>query len=432
MSRSKAITALDIGSDTIKILGVQKGSENGMEVMFFDKVNSFGVQKGRVKDPAEVGKKIRELIEKVEKRNDCKIENIFANINGSKLQLISSHGLISVARADQKVSNEDIERIYQEAETINLQSSNKVILDVFPKEWSLDGEREIRDPVGLQGVRLELDANLLSVFSSDIDSIVDSLSVAGFDIDYENIITGIIADAEAVLTPSQKELGVALINIGAGTLSVAVFEEGRLLNLAVFPVGSGSITNDIAIGFKTEIDVAERIKKEHGTLVEKAGRKMINFSLSPFGEEDEEEHFTIALQEGGKKKKPDKAKDNSNVLSFSEKDLEKIVEARVSEMFDLVSGELKKISKFGLLPAGIVITGGGSKLPGIAEFGKKAFKLPCRIGYPADFRGLDKDSSLSTVCGLIMSKIDKEDIKIGGSGTGIGKKIKGFFENFVP
>ena len=430
MSRSKAITALDIGSDTIKILGVQKGSEVGMEVMFFDKVNSFGVQKGRVKDPAEVGKKIRELIEKVEKRNDCKIENIFVNINGSKLQLISSHGLISVARADKKVSNEDVERIYQEAETINLQSSNKVILDVFPKEWSLDGEREIRDPVGLQGVRLELDANLLSIFSSDIDSIVDSLSVAGFDIDYENIVTGIIADSEAVLTPSQKELGVVLINIGAGTSSMAVFEDGRLLNLAVFPVGSASITNDIAIGFKTEIEIAERIKKEYGTLVEKSGKKMINFNLSPFDEE--EDNFAIAVGGDGKKKKMDKAKDNSNILSFSDKDLGKIIEARVSEIFDLVSGEMKKISKFGLLPAGIVITGGGAKLPGIAELGKKVFKLPCRIGYPANLRGLDKDSSLSTVCGLIMSKIDKEDIKIGGSSAGIGKKIKGFFENFIP
>ena len=286
-----------------------------------------------------------------------------------------------------------------------MQSGNKIILEVFPKEWILDGEREIRDPVGLQGVRLELDTHLLSVFSSDIDSIVDALSVSGFDIDYENIVAGIIADSEAVLTSSQKELGVALINIGAGTSSLAVFEEGKLLNLAVFPVGSGSITNDIAIGFKTEIEVAERIKKEYGTLVEKAGKKIINFNLSPFADDDEEDHFTIAVEGDGKKKKAEKNKDNSNIISFSDKDLEKIIEARVSEIFDLVSGELKKVSKFGLLPAGIVITGGGAKLPGIAELGKKAFKLPCRIGYPTNLRGLDKDSSLSTVCGLIMSKI---------------------------
>ena len=429
MAKLKVITGLDIGTDTIKVLGVKKDSESGTEVLFFDRVNSFGVQKGRIKDSNEVAKKIRELVERVEKKHDCKIENLFVNINGNKLQLMSSHGLISVGRADQKVSKEDVSRIFEEAETINLQSSNKVILDTFPREWTLDGEKEIRDPVGLQGVRLELDAFLLSAFSSDMDSIADAVSSAGFDIEDENIVPGPIADANAVLTPSQKELGVVLVNIGSGTSSVVIFEEGKLLDLAVFPIGSGNITNDIAIGFKTEIEIAEKIKKDYGSLAGNASKKTIDFDLSPFF--DSEEKIDINIEEDGKKKK-EKPKSSKNTLSFSGKELEKIIEARVSEIFELVGKEIKKVGKQGLLPAGMVLTGGGAKLPGIVELAKKEFKLPSRIGYPKDFKGLDKDSCLSTVYGLIMSKIDRNDIRLSGSGNGIGKKIKGFFENFVP
>ena len=425
MSKIKIITGLDIGTDTIKILGIKKDSESGMEVVFFDTIESFGVQKGRIKDANEVGKRITELVERVERKHNCRVENIFANINGTKLQLLPSHALISVGRADQKVSSEDIERIYDEVKMINLQSNNKTILQVFPREWVLDGEKEIRDPLGLQGVRLELDALLLSSFNSDIEGIIDS--VGSFGVEEENIIPGLIADANAVLTPNQKELGVALINIGAGTSSVAVFEEGRLLNMVVFPVGSANITNDIAIGFKTEIEIAERIKRQHGSCLPKEGKKKIDFNLSLVNEEedDEDEEDIFGKKRRTAKKKP------QNVLSFSEKELSKIIEARVCEIFELTDREIKKVSKQGLLPGGIVITGGGAKLPGIVDLAKKAFKLPARIGYCAEFKGLDKDSSLSTVCGLVISKIDKE-VSHSGSGNGIGKKIKRFFENFIP
>jgi len=424
MSKPKIITGLDIGTDTIKILGIKKESDSEMEVVFFDTVESFGVQKGRVKDANEVGKRITELVERVERKHNLRVENIFANINGTKLQLLPSHALISVGRADQKVSSEDIERIYDEVKMINLQSNNKTILQVFPREWILDGEKEIRDPLGLQGVRLELNALLLSSFNSDIEGIIDS--VGTFGVEEENIIPGLIADANAVLTPNQKELGVALINIGAGTSSVAVFEEGRLLNMVVFPVGSANITNDIAIGFKTEIEIAERIKKQHGSCLPKEGKKKIDFNLSLVNEEDDEEEEDIF----GKKKKTAKKKPQ-NVLTFSEKELSKIIEARVCEIFELTDREIKKVSKQGLLPGGIVITGGGAKLPGIVDLAKKAFKLPARIGYCTEFRGLDKDSSLSTVCGLVVTKIDKE-VSRSGSGNGVGKKIKRFFENFIP
>jgi cell division protein FtsA len=423
MSRIKTITGLDIGTDTIKILGVKKDSESGMEILFFDTIDSFGVQKGRIKDSNEVAKRVSELIERVERKHNCRVDNIFVNINGTKLQLIPSHALISVGRADQKVSSEDIERIYDEVKMINLQSNNKTILQVFPREWILDGEKEIRDPLGLQGVRLELDALLLSSFNSDIEGIIDS--VEAVDLEEDNIIPGLIADSNAVLTPNQKELGVALVNIGAGTSSVAVFEEGRLLNMVVFPVGSANITNDVAIGFKTEIEIAERIKKQHGSCLSKDAKKRIDFNLSLVDEEEEEEEEDVF----GKKRKIIKKKPK-NVLSFSEKELSKIIEARVCEIFELVDKEIKKVSKQGLLPGGIVLTGGGSKLPGIVELAKKEFKLPCRIGYCNEFKGLEKDSSLSTVCGLVMSKADKVVSRSGGGG--VGKKIKGFFENFIP
>jgi cell division protein FtsA len=424
MSRLKIITGLDIGTDTIKILGIKKDSEAVMEVLFFDTINSFGVQKGRIKDASEVSKKITELIERVERKHNCRVENIFVNINGTKLQLVPSHALISVGRADQKVSSEDKERIFDEVKMINLQSNNKTILQVFPREWVLDGEKGISDPLGLQGMRLELDALLLSCFNSDIEGIIDS--AGSFGVEEENIIPGLIADANAVLTPNQKELGVALINIGAGTSSVLVYEEGKLLNMAIFPVGSANITNDIAIGFKTEIEVAERIKRQHGSCLSGAGKKKIDFNLSLIEEDDDEDEEDIL----GKKKKGEKKKPK-NVLSFSEKELNKIIEARVCEIFELADKEIKKVSKQGLLPAGIVLTGGGAKLPGIVDLAKKEFKLPSRIGYCTNFKGLDKDSSLATVCGLIMGKIDKEDSHSTGGG-GIGKKIKGFFENFIP
>ncbi|MFA5729659.1 MAG: cell division protein FtsA [Candidatus Paceibacterota bacterium] len=423
MSRIKTITGLDIGTDTIKILGVKKDSESGMEILFFDTIDSFGVQKGRVKDSNEVAKRVSELIERVERKHNCRVDNIFVNINGTKLQLVPSHALISVGRADQKVSSEDIERIYDEVKMINLQSNNKTILQVFPREWILDGEKEIRDPLGLQGVRLELDALLLSAFNSDIEGIIDS--VEAVDLEEDNIIPGLIADSNAVLTPNQKELGVALVNIGAGTSSVAVFEEGRLLNMVVFPVGSANITNDVAIGFKTEIEIAERIKKQHGSCLSKDAKKKIDFNLSLVDEEEEEEEEDVF----GKKRKIVKKK-SKNVLSFSEKELSKIIEARVCEIFELADKEIKKVSRQGLLPGGIVLTGGGSKLPGIVELAKKEFKLPCRIGYCNEFKGLEKDSSLSTVCGLVMSKADKVVVRSGGGG--VGKKIKGFFENFIP
>jgi len=437
MAKTQIVTGIDIGTDTIKLLTVRKDAETGkiVDVLFFDKIDSLGIQKGRIKNIQEVGKKIKELLSRAQGRKIPRSREVFANINGNKLELINTRGLISVARADQKVSQEDIERIFQEAKTINLQSTNREIMTEFPKEWILDGEKEIKDPLGLKGKRLELEAFLLSAFSADIESVGDALGQAGIEIEDKNIIPSPLAAVRAVLTSPQKELGVALVDIGAGSSSVAIYEEGKLLNLAVFPVGSSNITNDIAIRFKTEIEIAERIKKDYGSCAAiKGSGKKIEMDISPFTEE-EKERVEIGVTEGDKptkKKELKKAKENKDTMVFLEKELKRVVDARVCEIFDLINKEIKKVSRQELLPGGIVLTGGGAKLPGIVELAKKEFNLPCRIGWPKGFTGLEKDSSLSTVCGLVMD--DSEDEMAGESveEEGFRKKIRRFFSNFIP
>ena len=218
MAKAKATIGIDIGTHKIKVLGINKETK---EALFLEVRDSYGVQKGRIKEPAEVSQIINEILETIERKHSYPIENVFVNINGTKLELIPSQASISVGRADQKVSEEDVERVKDEVKMINLQSNNKKILEVIPKDWVIDGDTEARNPVGMQGFKLELNAMLLSAFSADIDSVLDALE--GIDITEDNIVPSPIADADAILNPSQKELGVALINIGAGTTSVVVY-----------------------------------------------------------------------------------------------------------------------------------------------------------------------------------------------------------------
>ncbi len=420
MAKTQVVTGIDIGTSIIKIITARKDVETGkiIDILFFRTIDSSGVQKGRIKNTQETGKKIAELFSDMQKEKIPKTSEFFVSINGNKLELINTKGLINVSQAGGKISQEDIERIYQGAKAVNLQSTNKEILSTFPKEWILDGEREIKDPLGLRGTRLELEAFLLSVLSSDTESVMEAINQGGIDSEI-TIVPAILADTRSVLDSSKKELGVALISIGAGTSSVAVFEEGNLLNLAVFPIGSTNITNDIAIGFKTEIEIAEKIKKEYGTC-SKMGTKKIEMDISPFSEEK------IQIETSNKKAK------NKNVIVFSEKELNKIIEARVCEIFDLIDKEIKKVSKQGLLPGGIVLVGGGAKLPGIVELAKKEFNLPCRIGYPKNVPGMEKDCSFSTVCGLIMDDTEESTEGEVSSKEGIGKKIMKVFKDFIP
>lgn len=405
MAKSYIITGLDIGTNNLKVLVVKKNPDNlELEVLAQILEPSSGIRKGVVVNPDEVSKKISPLLSLAEKKSDKRIDSVFVNIGGSHIFVNSSRGTIAVSRADQKISQEDINRVLQAAQVFSL-PLNKEIIDIFPKEFIVDGERGIKEPLGVKGVRLETEILAICGFSPYLKNLEEAVLDTGVQIN--DLILNPLASAKAVLLPQQKELGVAVLDIGAGTTNLAVFEEGDLIHAAIFPIGSVNITNDIAIGLRTDIDLAERIKLEFGSC---------RFS----GKAD-------------KIKKKIKIETKGEPLVFSKKMLMDIIEARVSEIFSEVQKELKKISRAGLLPAGIVLTGGGARMPKIIELAKKELKLPCRIGIPKGFIGLDKDSRLSTVCGLVLSGVDfKEEQEPPSFLKGIFAKLKRISKVFIP
>jgi len=407
MARGNIVTGLDIGTHSIKALAVQK-KQRDWEILSYAEMPSFGLRKGAVVNVEETAKNVQMIMAGVEKDCNRKINSVFVNIGGSHLYVTPSDGIISVSRADNRISKEDVERVLQAARAINI-PSNEEVLDVFPREFIIDDQKGIKRPEDLTGIRLEAKVLLLCVFSPYFINLTQS--VLNSKLQINDVIPSPLAAAKAVLTPQQKEVGVALIDIGSATTSLAVFEEGELMHLAVFPIGSANITNDIAIGLKTEVAIAESIKKQHGTCM--------------FAKSDKEK------SDLGKKKI--EVFDKSSSLNFTKKNLVDIIEPRVSEILDLVQKELKKIDRQELLPGGIVLTGGGVKIPKIKELTKETLKLSCEIGIPKGIMGLQEDPALATVAGLALGGVDFDDGPgILGLTKGWNSTLKGWFRNFIP
>ena len=417
MPKGHIITGLDIGSGTIKILVAKKNKE-GIEAISQIEEKSLGIRRGVVVDLEGVSNIFKTAFSRLREETGQKIDGVYVNVGGSHLFSTPSHGIISVSRADQKISEEDVNRVLQAAQTFSL-PSNKEIFDAFPKEFVVDGQGGIKEVLGLQGVRLEVEILALGGFAPYLKNLTQT--ILNSDLQILDMIPSPIAAARAVLTPRQKELGVAVLDIGAGTSNLAVFEEGDLIHLAILPIGSNNITNDIALGLKTDIDVAERIKIEYGNCLFKGPNKREKIEIG------EDSNPPSTLPSASWRMGP------SEPLIFFRKQLVEIIEARVSEIFREVNKELKKIGKEKLLPAGLVLTGGGAKLPKMVELAKKEFKLPAKLGKPKGILELD-DPSLATVCGLVLEGADLEEEKRTGLefGKGIGSKIKRIFKIFIP
>ncbi|PIS17510.1 MAG: cell division protein FtsA [Candidatus Nealsonbacteria bacterium CG09_land_8_20_14_0_10_42_14] len=408
MAKNNIITGLDIGTSSVKALSaVPKPDSQDLEVLGCVQVPSFGVRRGVVVKVDEVVKNIVQALSQLQEEVGQKIEDVYTNIGGSHIFSTPSRGTVIVSRADQRISEEDVHRVIQAAQAFSL-PSNQEILDIFPQEYIIDSQGQIKEPLDMQGLRLEVKVLALCAFSPYLKNLTSVVLNAGFQI--SDIIPSSLASSYAVLTPQQKELGVCLVDIGAGTTDLAIYEEGDLVHLAVFPIGSEHITHDLAVGLKTDIEIAEQIKKEFGSCILKGGNKKERVE-APGGQNDGEP------------------------LTFYHRLLVNIIEPRVSEIFGLVQKELKNVLLQKTLPAGIVLTGGGAKLPKIVELAKKELKLPVRIGLTRGMAGLAEDPIWSTVSGLVLSGRDLA----GGEGRrgpitsrGPVGKFKKIFKIFLP
>lgn len=421
--KSLTLTAIDVG--TYGILGVtaRKDLRTGqVEVLARSACSCLGVRNGEVVKPQQVGRAISNVKEDLSQKSGQRIKEVVTNIGGRRLFSRFSQGLVSVSRADQRISREDVQRVMRAAKAVNL-SSNKDILIALPKEFIIDGEPDIKEPLGLQGIRLEAKVLLICHFSPVLDNLQKAFSEA--DLDIVDVFLSPLAAARAVLTQEQKEVGVALLDIGAGTTSLAVFEKGDLVDFAILPVGAANITNDIALGLRTEIKTAERIKKEFASLAKSCRGKKVSGKNSP-------------TKKSHSKSRAERVIIPEKNLCFAKSYLGSIVEARLNQIFCEAQKSLKKISAPEQLPAGLVLTGGGAYLPGIVEFVKQSFKLPCSLGTIREIPSLD-ECGLSGCAGLLLCGFDAvnsgEAARMSsaqGLSGGLKEKLKRLFRAFLP
>jgi len=395
MSRKDIITALDIGSGNIKtIIAQEVDGEEKPRIIGVGITPSSGVRRGMIVDIEETVASIQESLEKAQRTAGVNVDQAIISVGGNHISCQYSKGVIAVGRADGEVTKEDVDRVIDAAQAISI-PPNKEILHIIPKDYSLDEQKNIKDPVGMNGVRLEVDALIVEGSTPYIKNLEKCLDQAGIDI--SDIVLSSLAAAKSTLSKRQRELGVVLADIGAGTTSLAVFEENELLHTAVIPLGGSHITNDIAIGLRTSIDVAEKVKIEFGHALPREISKKEDIDLSQIDPNEEG--------------------------MVSRNHVAEIIEARLEEIFTFINKELKSIGREKLLPAGVVITGGTAKVPGIVDLAKETLGLPAQIGFPVPLGGIvDKvdDPSFVTGAGLIIWEYE-----MGGSQSSknmLGKK----------
>ena len=399
---------LDIGSTKVCcIVGLQEEGAQYPSIIGVGIAPTSGMRKGVVVDVEETVSSITAAVDEAERISGVIIDRATVSIDGAHVQSLNSKGVIAVGRADQEITMDDLHRVEEAATAIQL-PPNREILQVFPRSYSVDSQTNIKDPVGMNGVRLEVESHIITGGTPAIKNLDKSIFQAGIDIQGQVLVP--LAAARAVLTKRQKELGVALIDIGGGTTGIAVYEEGDVLYSSVLPIGAGHITNDLAIGLRTDIDRAEKIKLAYV----KAHHSKVNMN----------EKIRIEELEGDE-------------AIVTRKELQRIADARLDEIFSLVRLELKKIGKDSMLPGGVVLTGGGAKMAGIEELAKEKLHLPAIVGKPEGFTGIvDRisDPAFAAPIGLMLENMTQA-VSYPPANAKLGQtvdRIKKTLRNLLP
>jgi cell division protein FtsA len=384
---------IDVGTTCVRcVIGTIDGANPGPTVVGVGTAPNNGLRKGVVVNIVNTAQAIDRALDEAERMSGHQVDSASVNINGSHIMAMSSKGVIAVNSQNQEITEEDLARA-QEAATVVQLPANREILQVTPRSYQLDGQENIKDPLGMSGVRLEVDAHVITALTPHVKNLYKSFDITQTHINH--LVVSALAAAKAILTPQQMENGVAVIDMGGTTTGAVVFEEGDLQHVAVLPMGSVNITNDLAIGLRTDLDIAEAVKIQHA-------------SAMPAGK-DAPKTFDFTHGE--------------DTHTFATKDLDMIVGARLDEIFELLDKELASIDRSGKLPGGIVLTGGGANLKQLAEYAKHKLRLPVRV---AHFNGLSGMSDrvakpeFATATGLMMADL----AHAAGNQPG-GKRAKG-------
>lgn len=402
MSKYRIIAAIEMGSSKIATLIAQVAvdpvsGESSINVVGAASSLSKGIKKGQIVDIEEAVEAIIASVEAAERMAGYNLESAYIAVSGAHIHSQNSHGVVAISDPNGEITQNDVDRAIEAASAVSLPVSREVI-HVLPREFIVDGESGVRDAVGMSGVRLEVDTHIISAGSSAIKNIKKAVAEVGAQI--EGLVFSGLASAEATVSPTEKELGCVLIDIGAGTTSITAFVDGAIAYSGVIPVGAKNVTNDLAIGLRVSLETAEKIK-----LALSAKKK----KLDP-EEGDEMDLASLGVTE---------------IKKISKKTLlEGIIRPRLNEIFTMVRIELEKENISSRIPAGAIITGGGAETAGVVESAKRMMSLPVRIGVPGGVGGLIDDiinPAFSTTVGLLFygaKQLPEENL------TSFGKKMK--------
>ncbi|QHN42489.1 cell division protein FtsA [Candidatus Mycosynbacter amalyticus] len=406
---SKYAVGIDIGTNKIRcVVGHVDVSTGAPTVVGVGEVSNSGMRKGVVVNLAGPSKAIDDALGEAERMSGYQVNAATLSINGSHILSTKADGMIAIGMAGQEVTEADIIRL-EDVATTGKVPANREILELVPFSYRLDGQDGIKDPVGMTGTRLEINANVVSALAPHVVNLQKTAEQA--QVVPHALIPSAVAASRAVLTEQQLENGVAVIDFGGATTSIAIYEEGDLQYTAVIPVGSNNITNDLAIGLKTDPEVAELVKLQHVTAVSGRDSKKVSVKY------EKETH------------------------EFATSEIDEIVEARLEELFEDINAELKKAGRKGKLPNGVVLVGGGAQLKGLVDYTKQSLELAARIGKPKGFGGVAEQlesPAFATAVGLMFSDMEnvenpslhKSSDKTHRAKQGVSQ-AKGFVSKFL-
>jgi len=393
------VAGLDIGTSNSNTLIAEVTTDNRIEIVGVGSVPSKGVKRGVIIDLDQAAEAVRESVGNAERMAGVHMDSAVVSVNGSHVSSFNSQGVIAVSKEHPEIGEEDIEKVIEAAKA-GVIAPERELIHVLPREFILDGQKGIMDPLGMSGSRLEGKVHIVTGSVTAVQNLLKCMEMAELEVD--ELIFGNLACGNAILSKTEKELGVLLIDMGAGSSDISIFLNDNIAFSSILPLGGIQITNDLAIGLKTSIEESERLKLKYGNV--------IGNYISP------EDVIEIAKVSGEEKEK------------ISKKYLVDIIEPRVQEIFSLIREELERSNYFHMITQGVVLTGGCALLPGIATLAGKIFDTNARIGKPAyqgELGDLINEPRFSTVMGLLDFAIEQESM--AGSNRSNRKKSSAFF-----